>query len=344
MTARALHCALWLGLALIAAGCKEKSKTPPPPPPEITGLAAVPASALAVIGADVAKLGESEIAERAITDLLVRERGLSEKWQHLQSVCKLDLLHKIDHVMLAVGPPPPDAPHGTGPALLVAIGKLVETDLAACVRTLVGNGGGTLTATASNGRTVYVAKDGNRALYFAFSRADTLVLANQEAYLIEAISGGKKAPDSEALKELLAMVDQRSPLWFAGRLPPRVSGGLIAVVPGLKAGPSSVVGTVDLTRGAKVELGAVMSTEPDAKTLESFTNDQMKLVGGFAQFRSLGPLVNKIKVAANDKVVRFGVELTTEEVNQLLSVLDAGPQPKQGSPPAQGSGTPPGPH
>ncbi|MGE0868734.1 MAG: hypothetical protein AB7P03_09235 [Kofleriaceae bacterium] len=343
MITRALHCALWIAFALLAASCKEKSKTPPPPPPEITGLAAVPANAIAVIGADVAKLGDSDLVDRAISSLLVRERGLSEKWQRLQS-CKLDLIHKLDHVMLAVGPPNADAPHGSGPALLVAVGTLVETDVTACVRTLVGNGGGTLTATAANGRTVYAAKEGNRALYFAFSRADTVVLSNQEAYLLEALGNGKKAPDNQDLQRQLTMVNQHSPVWGAGRLPPQLSNGLRSVVRDLTTGPSWVVGMVDLSKGAKLDVAAVMATSEDAKRFESQAKIEIRLMGGVAQIRSLGPLVNKVTVATKDKVVWFGIDLTTEEVNQLLSVLDAGPQPEQGSPPAQGSGTSPSPH
>ena len=48
---------LMLGLALASACGKNKSHETSGPPPEVTGLAAVPATAQVIIGANVAKLG-----------------------------------------------------------------------------------------------------------------------------------------------------------------------------------------------------------------------------------------------------------------------------------------------
>ena len=80
--------------------------------------------------------------------------------------------------------------------LVVATGQLVETDFAACVRQLVGKGGGTLTAKSAEGnKTLYEAKDGNRVMSFAFGRADTVVLGvgatmSGDVYAREVVIGG----------------------------------------------------------------------------------------------------------------------------------------------------------
>ena len=78
--------------------------------------------------------------------------------------------------MLAIGPQAGNQQTGTGPVLMVATGKIAETELAACVRGMVGQGGGDVTAKTVAGHTLYVAKDGNRTMYFAFGRPDTVLL------------------------------------------------------------------------------------------------------------------------------------------------------------------------
>jgi hypothetical protein len=71
---------------------------------------------------------------------------------------------------------------------MIATGQLPETDLSECVGKLVGKGGGAVTGKPINGRTLYEVKDGARAMYFAYGRADTVVLGNTEAYVLEAIN------------------------------------------------------------------------------------------------------------------------------------------------------------
>src|ERR1041385_4629602 len=133
-----LACCLLVAL-VVTAGCGKKSRRKSP---EVTGLAAVPSSAQVVIVVDVKRVVDSPLVERAIDQLLMRDADLATRWQKLRDSCKLDLA-TIDHVALAIGPKSGDAP-GTGPVLMVVTGKLVEADLATCVRAMVGQGGGTL--------------------------------------------------------------------------------------------------------------------------------------------------------------------------------------------------------
>src|SRR4051812_11331956 len=118
---------------VVTAGCGSKKSGKSP---EVTGLAAVPASAQVVIVTDVARVVSSPIVERAIDQLMMRDADLATRWQRLLDTCKLDLA-TISHVALAIGPKTGDAP-GTGPVLMVVTGKLVEADLATCVRAMVG--------------------------------------------------------------------------------------------------------------------------------------------------------------------------------------------------------------
>jgi len=326
-------CSLACVLSLFVAGaCSKRKAKNTSLSPEVSGLAAVPATAQVVIGADVGKLTDSPIIARAVERLLMTEPKLAESWAHVQESCKIDPVRQLRHVMLAIGPSPGAA--GTGPVLMVATGTLSEPDLASCIRTMVGKGGGTLTAKSVIGRSIYQVVDGNRTMFFAFSRADTVVLGTNEAWVTEALGTGLKAASNPDLSAWLKLIYQRRPIWAVGRIDPRVGKGLVTATNGkLTAQPEAFVATIDATAGAKLDLGVVMKDAEMAKTLESWAKNELAVVGMAAQLKSLGPIVSKVTVTAEQTVVRFRAALTMDEVNQLLSVLDEKPSPEQGSPP-----------
>lgn len=319
--------ALLCGLAIVA-GCHKKSG----PPPEVSGLAAVPATAEVVIAADVPRLAGSALVSRALDQLLAHDPDLASRWQKLRDGCKIDP-SQIQHVVLAIGPHEGTQP-GTGPVLLVATGKLAETELATCVRGLVGQGGGSLNVKDVSGRSLYEAKDGNRVVYFAFGRADTVVLGSSEAFVRDAVGTGQKVLDNPDMKQLIDQADQKAPVWAAGKVDPRVSAGLVRVTQNqLSAGPTAMVLAFDPTNGAKGSLGVVMANPKDAKTLESFANTQKALLGYAAQAKGLGPIVDKVAIHADGPVVRLSVDLGIVDVNQLVSALDGKGSAAQDSPP-----------
>lgn len=316
--------------ALVAAGgCKGKGGKPA----EVVGLAAVPANAQVVITADVARIASSPLVTRAIETLLLKDADLALRWQRLHDTCKLDAT-KLKHVVLAIGPHAGPEP-GTGPVIMIVTGQLVETELAECVRGIVGQGGGTLTAKTVDGRTLYQAKDQKRTMFFAFGRPDTVVLGASEKYVAEALGNGKKAKDSPELSAWMKRADQKAPIWAVGKVDERVRGGLVKVTNGqLSAGPTAMILAVDPTNGAKLDLGTVMATPADAKTLESFAKTQLGLLAMAAQVKSLGMVVEKVAISTDAEVVRFKADLDMNDVNLLISVLDGEAPTEQVSPPA----------
>lgn len=332
--------ALCLVLALCAGpGCGKKD-APSAPAPELTGLAVIPSSAEVVVGADVAKLTDSTVIEHIVEQMLMREAVLSERWGRLRDECKIDLGKQIKRVMIAVGPNRPGPAPGTGPVLMVAVGSLPETELQQCVAKLVGAGGGSVTGKPVAGRTVYLAKDGNRTMYFAYTRPDTVVLSADEAYLMEALGSGKKAPDNPDLTAWRKLVNQSGPLWAVGRTDPRIRDGLVQLTGGkISAGPVAFALNADLIDGAKLQLSAVMNQPDQAKALESYVKGELALLTAAAQLRSLGSVVGKVAVAADGNVVQFRAALTNDDVNHVLSALDGestspqnrAPQPSPGS-------------
>jgi len=324
-------------VAVLFAACGKKRNDAPAP--EIVGLAAVPASAEIVIVVDVEKIVASPIVERAFEQLLARDPTLSQSWEHVRDACKLNV-DKIKHLTIALGPPANPAKPGTGAVLMVATGAIGETELSTCVRSLVGKGGGTLTAKPLDSRTLYQVKDNNRTMFFAFGRADTVVLGTNEDYVKLALGTGKKVPDHPELAAWMKLVKQNAPLWAIGRVSDRVKQGLVRVTQGaLKTGPSAFIASLDLTDGAKIALGAVMANAEDAKALESQAKAQLGALVMIAQFKSLGTMVEKLKISTSENIVRFDAALSMDDVNHVLSMLDGSPAPVQDSPPPSGSGS-----
>jgi len=129
-------------------------------------------------------------------------------------------------------------------------------------------------------------------------------------------------------------------LWAIGRVSERVKTGLSRVTQGqVKTGPTAFVGSADLSDGAKLELGAVMSNAEDAKQLESQIKAQLAMLVMVAQAKSLGTVVQKVKLSVDGNVVRIAANLTMDDVNHVLSMLDGGGPPAQDSPPLNGSGS-----
>ncbi len=329
-------CIVVVVLSLHIGACGKRKAIDNNPSPEVTGLAAVPATAQVLIGADVTKLQDSPIVARAVEQLLMRDAALAARWTEVQESCKIDLTRQVKRVMLALGPPAATAPTGTGPVLMVATGTIAEPDLTACVRTMVGKGGGALTVKTVGGRSLYQVRDGNRTMFFAFGRPDTVILGTSEPWVLDALGAGPKALDNPELKALLPLANQNAPVWAVGKVDERVRQGLVGASGGrLKAGPTAIVATVDPTNGASIDLGAVMSTPEDAKGLESFANNELKVIAMVAQMKSLGPIVAKVVVTAEASVVRFRAPLSLDDVNHLLSVLDEKPASEQVSPPPE---------
>ena len=119
-----------------------------------------------------------------------------------------------------------------------------------------------------------------------------------------------------------------------GRVDERVRGGLVKVTNGqLEAGPVAIVMSADPIDGAKLDVGAVMASEADAKTLESFAKTQLGLLSMAAQAKSLGMVVQKITVTTENEVVRFKANLDMNDVNLLISVLDGTAPAEESLPP-----------
>lgn len=313
---------------LAAGGCSSKAQSQGGAA-AVSGMAAVPASARVVVALDVERLAASPVVARAASQLLGRAPALAERLARLGADCGIDVPTQVRRVILALGDP------DQGQILLVATGRIAEATLAQCLTKVVGAGGGTLTARPAAGRTLYHVTEGDRAVYFAFGQADTIVIGTQEAWVTEAVGTGKKVGDSPEMKALLAQVDARAPLWAAGLVDERVAQGLVRASKGqIASGPRAVFATMDPSDGLRAELAAVMESESDASALESLAKPQLGLLAVAAQIKGLGPVVGKLTARRDETAVRFGIALTEAELNQALKAIDMSAPPSQDAPPA----------
>lgn len=340
MSKRPLAIARALAVATALAGCgKEK---PSGPAPELTGLATVPATAAVVMVIDVAKMAQSPLLDRAAAELMARDPTLAGEWQKVREGCKIDVVKQVKFMTLVLGPTPPTKHVGEGPMLLVATGNLPEHDLAECVGKIVGKGTGSITGKTVEGRTVYQVKDGAHVMHFAFGRPDTVVMSSNEPYLQEALGAGKKLPDQPELAGWMKLTDRNAPVWLVGRLDERVKQKLVGVTDNaIKAGASGFVAAFDLSSGAKVDVGVVMDSPADAKTMESWTKSQKAAMEAAVQGKALATVFHKFSISADNRLLRLHADLNMDDVNRLLNALDPSPASAQSpTPPASaGSGS-----
>lgn len=321
--------AIALAALVLGASCKDKARAKPAPPPaQLTGLAAVPASARVVIGADPARLAGSPLMARAARLMIEREPVLGERIARLAAGCGLDWQTQVESLHLALTD---DAPQ----VLMIVTGALVETELTRCVRSTVGEGGGTVTLTQVDGRSLYQVSDQGRTIYFAFGQTDTIVLSASRELVLAGLGTGPKVMDAPEMKALIDRSDTHAPLWAAGKVDPAWSPRLLRLMNGaLETPPKAFLGVVDASDGLRAQLSAVMGSEADAKVMESQLKPTLELVSLVAQARGLGPLAAKVVGVRDGDAIRFGVELTAEEVKELLSKVDTTAPAAQDAAPA----------
>jgi hypothetical protein len=314
---------------------------------ELSGLGAVPSSADVVISIDVAAMASAPLVQQAAGKLLLRDTNLAARWEKLRTSCKLNPL-AMKHVVLALGPVRTaatgsnasanasltSAPDAGKAVLMVVTGPLVEADFASCVKSVVGSGGGSLTAKTVAGRTIYEAKEGVRGVWFGFGKPDTVVLGSNEAFVTEALSTRAKIANNPEFTGWLALVGGNVPLWAIGRVAPNVGVGLVKATEGkVSAGPRAFIAKANLAAGFKAELQVQMTTADDAKGLESFAKSQLALLTLAAQFKNLGSVAAKMTSKLNGTSLVFSADWTTDDLNQLLSMIDSAAPSNETAPP-----------
>jgi hypothetical protein len=320
--------AIVLALLLIAA-CSGKKKSGAVEPSQVTGLGAVPGSARVVIGVSPARLATSDVVVRAFLRLLERDADLAMRVDRLAEGCHIagSEVESLHLVLSDTAPQP----------LLIATGPFSEADLAKCVQTTVGAGGGSMTVEQDAGRTLYHVVDGQHSMWFSFGQRDTVVLSGARELVIESLGDGPRVLDQPEMRALIERADTRAPVWAVGRVDDQLGQRLLRLTRGqVQSPPRAFLGRLDPTDGLQAELTAVAASEADAKVLESKVEPMLSLAAMAAQARGMGPLFGNVSVRQERDAVRIGITLTDAELKDVLSKVDSSPPPEQDAGPSHG--------
>jgi len=306
--------ALVVALAPACAG-KKRGEHATAALPAIDGLAAVPASATVVIGADVTRLADSELVRRAIAAMFERDPELEQRLARLTADCKIDPARDIRGITIGMGREPDQV-------VLIAAGRFDEAVLTGCLHRHMSEGGGSLTTRTSGGRVYYLAKDGDHEVWLTLGSGGSLALSPSQAWLEEAVGTGAKAADNAALMDAVHRIDDGKTLWAAGLVPDRVGHGLVeATHAAIESEPRAIYGDLALGDGVRARMGVMMATPEDAKALESKATFELALGSLVAQEWGLGPIVNRVHARAEGAILEIELALSPVEVNELLEAL-----------------------
>jgi len=312
-------------LLFAAASCgkpasdhKSKTTTPTGAPIE---LGSVPASATVVLGANVKALVRSRLVTRAAAQMFERDPALKKRLDRLRADCAFDPAKDLDRVVIGLGTGPDDV-------VLIASGHFDPARVGDCLNRALGGGGGNVTVKSTGPHKLYRADTGTHVVWVAVGTNGTLALSRPETFLDDALGSGPKVTESAEMKPVLARANRQAPLWAAGLVPERVGKGLVQATGGqVAAPPHAAYGQLDPENGIHAVLGVVMADQMDAKAAASKAVLELALGAMVAQRLGLGPIVAKIQAQAQGAVLAMSLDLTIDELNQLLQAWPGGTPP-----------------
>ncbi|WP_428265123.1 hypothetical protein [Haliangium sp.] len=318
---------LAVALCLTVGACKDKrpdTETKAKAVPARTGLDAVPASVRVVLGIDVQEVAGSWLVERAVQQMFLRDPGLEARVQRLVKACRLRPADDLYHLLIALG-----ADDDVDEALLVATGVFSEPDVATCVEHSLTEDGGVLARVEVGGRRLYRA-DGRAgggevgdSLWFTFGDPTTLIAATSQEWLLQAVGDGPKVMGAKPMATWIERAEPEAGIWAAGVVDGRIGADLVEVSRDqISAPPVGMYGHLRLRHGLAFELAAVTASPADAKILAEQARAQIGIGALAMQRYGLGPVVSRLQVEAADEILYLRLELSKEELRDVLSRLD----------------------
>jgi hypothetical protein len=328
--AGALALAALCACAWTSSGCGKKKKNAASVQAEraeaaaqVEGLGALPADVHVVVGANVPMLAASKVVRRAFASMVERDSSLAGRIAELQERCKIDPAKDLSSVVVGLL-----GSTSQRDVVLVAKGHFDEAAIAKCVESALTERGGSLEKKSQAGITIYLVHNpqggGGGDVVFTFGAPDVVVVADSEALLLRARDpAAPKLTGNAAMMKLVKATDSRAALWGAGTIAPEVGAGLMkASGDKVKQPATAMYGFANLDSGLALELALQMASDDDARGLYEVTQKQLSQFAIMAQAYSLGPIVNKIKPAAQGSLFVVTLSLDGEELDRLESLLD----------------------
>ena len=305
--------------ASLGAGGACKRRDPAPRIGEIPGIALVPATASALVGADLRELFASPVVVRAVERMFARDPGLRDELSALAVVCEIDVERDLESAILAWIPAGEET--SGGDSLLIARGALSEGPLLTCLGRHLAAVGGRLESSERAGRIQYrAAGPGGRPLWVGFADGGILAVASSERALDAALGSGPKLADNAELSAWVARAGVSSTLWGAGRVPEEIGEGLERATGGTLGPPRALYGHLDLRPGFRASLSAEMPSQEDAKDLKALAIAQLSALGRGSD--GLAHLASKFTAEVEENVARFSLALSERELMAMTSAID----------------------
>lgn len=286
-------------------------------PAVIAGLDAVPSRADVIIGLEVPALAASPLIVRVLSRLVAADDSLHERLSGMLKACEIDPSVDLKSVLIAL------LPSKAGrDSLLIAEGNLKEAVITPCMGRHMAASGGQVESSVMDGRTIYhpfSSKD-DPGVWFAFSGADTLLVASGRAVLADALGNGPKAslPDG-AIVPLLQRLNMKSAsIWGVMLMNEELAAGLAIASQGVIEKPSALVAEADLSAGLALRMELGFSTETDAKNMILQASKQREAAALTLQESGLGRLLGDLELGTNKRWASLRWQIDDEGLAELV--------------------------
>ncbi len=310
----------------LGGGCGDKKKEVKSDPPAsaevlaVEGLDAIPASATAVVGIDVAKLSQSDLVLRAIERMFAGDKTLEADISSVLTACQFDMKSDLHFATIAIVP---RQEKGLDDSLLVAKGNFNESAISACLGRFLEEKGGKLEISETSGRRIYHEVSPDRreqsGRWLAFGSSDTLLVSSGQALLLLALGEGEKlSGNAGVLSPYLPKAKLDSGIWAVYQFDEIVAQGLIKASQGQLGPAQAAVAYADVGKGLSTRIQVEMASESDAKALISLVKAQLTAAAMIFQLDSAGRLIQKIEGSSTGAWANLTWSLSEQELADLL--------------------------
>lgn len=332
---------LALSLALLGAvslaGCRSRTSGSGAARDDLT---LAPREADAVVMANLQQARKNPSWQRGLQKLSDEAKGRSD-YQDFVRRCQIDPFTQIDSLFVALPGSVPGTPSEKKEYVAFLRGSFAPEKLAECIRDISRDKGDPISETEHLG--VRLIGIGRQPTFLAPLGKKALALGSPEwIKLVAALHAGKAQPgqslgDRKELQSLISRTRTGDTLWWAALVPPSSTERLrndpqLGPVRSLQ----SISGSLDLSKGLLAHAYLDLANADDASALRQKADAQLKELRGTPALRLFGVAgyLDGVKTAAKDRTFQIDVDLSQQQLDELLNRLSGLSGLLVGRPPA----------
>lgn len=318
---------LALSLALLGAvslaGCRRTSGSGA----ARDDLTLAPREADAVVMANLLQARKNPSWQRGLQKLSDEAKGRSD-YQDFVRRCQVDPFTQIDSLFVALPGSVPGSPSERKDYVAFLRGSFAPEKLAACIRDISRDKGDPITESEHQG--VQLIGIGRQPTFLAPLGKKALAIGSPEwIKLVATLHAGKAQPgqslsDRKELQALISRTRTGDTLWWAALVPPSSTERLrndpqLGPVRSLQ----SISGSIDLAKGLLAHAYLDLASADDATALRQKADAQLKEIRSTPALRLFGVAgyLDGVKTGAKDRTFQIDVELSQQQLDDLLNRL-----------------------